>query len=130
MRKIQVWEKLASFSFGVVFVGVMLALNVFIRNPSPTQHETFKVVLALAAAGIGGILAGFIRIEGTFNKIVLRAGGALALFLVVYFSTPATPVRPVKIEQKIKGNHGTQINQNKGVIIINNKTENTGKVKK
>lgn len=130
MRKIHVWEKIAGFSFGVVFIGVILVLNVFIPHPSPTQHEAFKIILASAVAGIVGILAGFIRINGTFNKIAFRAGGALAVFLVVYFTTPSAPKPPIETHQTINGNNGTQIGVNKGVLNINNQSDNTGKEKK
>jgi hypothetical protein len=123
-------EKIAVFSFGVVFVIVLLVLTVFISDPTPTQHETFKIVLALAAAGIGSIIPGFIQIEGTFNNFALRAGGALALFLVVYFLTPAVPVTPIKTQQSINGNYGTQIEKNNGVLNINHKTNDTIKIKK
>jgi hypothetical protein len=132
MRKIQVWKKWEKvcFSFGVVYFSVMLALNVFIPNPTPTQYEIFKVGLALAAAGIGSILPGFIYIEGKFNKIALRASGALAFFLVVYFSTPTAPITPAKTQQTINGDHGTQINENRGIINIDHKASDTVKVKK
>jgi hypothetical protein len=99
MRKTQIWEKIGGFSFGVVFVSAMLALNVLIPNPTSTQYETFKIVLALAAAGIGGILAGFIQVSGSFNKLAIRAGGALALFLVVFFIHPGMPEPQEQIHQ-------------------------------
>jgi len=126
----QGWEKIAGYSFGVVFVIVMLVINVFIPNPSSTQYETFKIVLALAAAGIGGVLAGFIQIKGTFNKIAFRAGGALALFLVVFFAHPGMPEPSVRIHQTINGNNGTQIGENKGVINIGHKAKDTEDVEK
>ena len=119
MEKTTILEKILGFSFGVVFISVLLGLNVLIPNPSPTQHEAFKIILALAAAGIGGILAGFIQVKGTFGKLALRAGGALALFLVVYLISPAGPKPDNSINQTIYGDHGTQINENKGAIINN-----------
>lgn len=118
MRKTQTWEKIVGFSFGVVFVIVMIALNVIIPNPTSTQYETFKVVLALAAAGIGGILAGFIHVEGTFNKIAIRAGGALALFLVIYLAHPGRPISQVQIHQTLNGN-GTIIGKVDSGSVIN-----------
>ncbi|MBU0545621.1 MAG: hypothetical protein KKH97_09805 [Proteobacteria bacterium] len=127
MKNISLWEKITGFIFGVIFVSVVLVLAVFIPNPSPSQHETFKIVLALAAAGIGGILPGFININAAFNKFMLRAGGALALFLVVFFFTPAAPAHiptPI-INQTISGDHGTQIGKNEGVLNIN--TKDSGK---
>jgi len=120
------WEKISGLIFGVVFVSVILVLNVFIKNPTPSQYETFKAVLALAAAGVGGILTGFIRIEGTINKVVIRAGGALALFLIIYFFSPSPPVT---INQTQKGNRNTQVISNTGIMNIDNRQGDTTKGK-
>ena len=85
------WEKIAGFIFGVVFLATVLVLTVVIPNPTPFQYVFFKTVLAIAASGIGGILAGFLHVEGSFQKLSLRAGGALALFVIVFFFSPAPP---------------------------------------
>jgi hypothetical protein len=82
-------ERLAVFVFGVVFVVVMLVLSIAIPNPSPTQYETFKVVLALAAAGVAAFIPGFF--EFTVPGWI-RAGGALAVFVFVFYRSPATLV--------------------------------------
>ena len=85
------WEKIAGFVFGLVVVGLLLTLSVLIKEPSPSQYATFKTILALAAAGIGGILAGMLHVEGSIKQWSVRASGALALFVVVYFFSPAPP---------------------------------------
>lgn len=79
-------QQLAVFVFGVVFVVVMLVLAVAIPNPTPTQYETFKIVLALAAAGVAAFIPGFLEIT---LPGWLRAGGALAVFALVYLKSPA-----------------------------------------
>ena len=83
------WEKIAGFIFGVTFVTALLILIVFIPDPTPPQWEIFKTILALAAAGVGGILAGTIQVEGALQKWTVRAGGAIALFVLVFFFSPA-----------------------------------------
>jgi tetratricopeptide (TPR) repeat protein len=89
MATIANWEKIAGFIFGVIFVAAILGLSVFIPDPTPTQYATFKTILALAAAGVGGILAGTIQVKGSIQKWSVRAGGAMALFVIVYFFAPA-----------------------------------------
>ena len=111
------WEKIASFIFGVIFVAVLLTITIFIPNPTPTQHATFQTVLSLAAAGVGGVLAGFLHVEGTIKNLTVRAAGALALFVMVFFFTPPMPEQDV-INQTMEGGHGVQIGENKGVINI------------
>ena len=106
------WEKIAGLIFGALFATALLLLNVFMPDPSVTQYATFRTILALAAAGIGGILAGSLHVKGSIQKWSVRAGGALALFLIVYFFTP-TPAPPAE--------SGTsQTIQKGGIGIINN----------
>ena len=78
-------DKLLAFAFGTVFVVVILVMAIAFPNPSKDVARTFNVVLALAAAGVGAMLPGFIHVQGKIAKLSLRAGGALALFVVVFF---------------------------------------------
>ena len=85
MGKLAVWQQVAAFVFGVVFVIVILVFAVFFPSPTRFQIFVFRVVLALAAGGVGAILPGFIIVNvGNF----VRAGGALALFAAVYLINP------------------------------------------
>lgn len=60
-------------------------MAVFLSNPTETQWFVFRVVLALAAAGVGAVLPGVINVPA---GRVIRAGGALALFVIVYWYNP------------------------------------------
>jgi hypothetical protein len=42
--------------------------------------------MALSAAGVGAVIPGFIEVK---LKAFLQAGGAIAVFVVVYFFSPA-----------------------------------------
>jgi hypothetical protein len=68
-----------------VFVVVILYMAWFVPNPTPTQWFTFRVVLALAAAGVGALLPGLISVAA---PPYIRAGGALALFVLVFWFNP------------------------------------------
>jgi hypothetical protein len=48
--------------------------------------------LALGAACLGAIIPGFIELDGTIMEVGIRAGGAIALFLVVYLLNPPEAV--------------------------------------
>ena len=80
------FEKILVFSFGVVFVSVILALVVFLPEPTTAQYVVFKTVLAIAAADVGAMLPGLLEVQ--INNFI-RAGGAMAIFAVVYFYSPA-----------------------------------------
>jgi hypothetical protein len=79
-------DKVLAFAFGVVFVIVLLCISIFDRNPTPLAIFIYRVVLALAAAGIGAVIPGMIDVN---VAPVIRAGGALALFVIVYWFRPA-----------------------------------------
>jgi small GTP-binding protein len=83
------WEKIVAFVFGISFVTVMLYIAIFFPNPTDFQIFIFRVVLALSASGIGAVIPGFINLEITKDKLMLvRAGGAIALFLLIYLINP------------------------------------------
>jgi hypothetical protein len=58
--------------------------------------------------------------------------GIIASYVAGLIPAPwtASNETPLKTKQTINGNHGTQINENKGVININHKTADTIKTKK
>jgi len=82
-------ERLIVFIFGVAFITTILVIAIFIPEPKPFQWNIFKTVLALAGAGIAAFIPGFIEVE--INKLV-RAGGALAVFVLLFFYNPANLV--------------------------------------
>jgi hypothetical protein len=90
-------QKIASFAFGVVFILAILALALFVSNPTPFQYLVFRVVLSLAAAGTAAMLPGFVEV--TISNWI-RAGGALAVFLIVFFYNPASLVAPPPPDSK------------------------------
>lgn len=83
-------ERYAIFAFGVVFLSVILILVVAVPRPTPAQFFVFRLTIALAAAGIGALIPGFLEFEQPLpHKGLIRAGGALALFVVIWFTNPA-----------------------------------------
>ncbi len=89
-------QRKAAFIFGVAFVVTILILATIFPTPTAFQYQVFRAVLALAAGGIAAMVPGFLEVQ---IKALLRAGGALAVFVMVYFFNPAqlvanTPVPP------------------------------------
>jgi hypothetical protein len=86
----QTVQMIVAFVFGVAFVITLLVIAIRFPNPTPFQYNVFRAVLALAAAGVAAMVPGFIDIQ--FNpttEVLIRAGGALAVFVIVYFLNPA-----------------------------------------
>lgn len=79
-------EKLISYISSAVLIVTILAIALFIPNPSPYQYTIFRIILSLAAGGIAAFFTGFLTVEWP-NKI--KAGNGFAVFIIVFFATPA-----------------------------------------
>lgn len=80
------YERVAVFFFGVVFIVAMLVIAVAFPEPTSFQYVVFRIVLALAASGVAAFVPGFLQVD--VGKSV-RAGGAIAVFVIIYFFSPA-----------------------------------------
>lgn len=76
---------LLAFVFGVVFLTAMLVFATVVPNPSGFSQWVFAVTTSLAGAGIGAVIPGILNITLPYA----RAGGALAVFLLVFLNKPA-----------------------------------------
>jgi hypothetical protein len=102
-------EKLLIFIFGLFFLITELVIALVFPEPSNFQYTIFRIILALAAGGIAALIPGLIDIKiGGGAKFVLRASGAIAVFVIVYFYSPATLV-PNPAKPKIPA-HSAQTN--------------------
>jgi hypothetical protein len=99
-----------AFVFGAAFLAALLVLAVAIPNPTQTQFETFRITIALAAGGVAAVIPGLLDLhlkQGA--RFTLRAGGALAVFVVVYFYSPArwvtdsAPAVTGRVDQRTTG---------------------------
>ena len=79
-------EKLISYISSAVLIITILAVALFIPNPSPFQYTVFRIILSLAAGGIAAFFTGFLTVEWP-NKI--KAGNGFGVFIIVYFVSPA-----------------------------------------
>jgi hypothetical protein len=87
MQQLSVW---LAFSFGAVFICALLALAVAIPSPTDQQFEIFRIVIAIAAAGVAAVIPGVLNVGLRQGRgLVITAGGALAVFVITYFYSPA-----------------------------------------
>lgn len=84
-------QVIVAFSFGIAFVIVLMVVAFVFPNPTSFQYNVFRIVLSLSAAGVAAMIPGFINVElNKSSEFVIRAGGALAVFVIVYFFNPAS----------------------------------------
>jgi hypothetical protein len=88
-------QTLLAFVFGVIFIAALLVVIIAIPNPTPAQETVFRIIMALAAAGVGAMIPGVLDLNLNFwSQLALRAGGALAIFVIVFFYNPGTLSKP------------------------------------
>lgn len=74
---------------GLVFIVTMLAIALFVPQPSPFQYFVFRSVLAVAAAAFATAIPGILDLKmGNW----LKASGALAVLVLVFLVNPASLV--------------------------------------
>lgn len=120
-------QRQTAFAFGVIFVVVLLVLAMAVPNPTPFQYTVFRIVLSLAAAGVAAMIPGFIEVEVSGW---VRAGGALAVFVIVFFYNPAAIVVPesrpaVLVQSMTNSPGGLQVG---GDLQVNTDRRLTGEV--
>jgi hypothetical protein len=89
------WEKIVGV--GAAVLVLMTALYVVLRNErfsDPNQVVVLRIVISFSVATLGAVIPGFLHVGFSRKGLALRAGGALALFIVTFFFTPAVLPSP------------------------------------
>ena len=112
-----------AFAFGVIFLAAILAIAVLLPNPTPQQFMIFRIVIAVAAAGVAAVIPGLLAVNlSAGKKLAIRAGGALAVLVIVYFFSPAglvtDPAPPAPVTVTTEGDQSPGIAQNQGNMTI------------
>lgn len=81
----------SQFSFWVGLGLTLFITTLSLSHPCPTasQFQLFRIALAIGIASFAGSLPGFFKIK----SVILKTGTGLAVFLISYFTNPATIVK-------------------------------------
>jgi HEAT repeat protein len=109
------WEKISAISAAVFIVG--LASFLIVRNErfnDPNLVVLIRILLSTCVGILGATIPGFLQIDLSGRGALIRAGGALALFLLTFLfspnviqptenpsqtnASPSSPIVPVKGE--------------------------------
>jgi hypothetical protein len=89
-RQIGRLEIVLAFVFGCTALAAVLWLTFRSDSLSSQQFELLRIILALAGGGVGAVVPGFLDLHLKVGaRLALRAGGALAVLVVLYFWSPA-----------------------------------------
>lgn len=83
-----VWERIALFASGLLLIITILWIALIVPEPTDFQYTIFRIILALSGAAFAALIPGVLEIE---HKGLLRAGGALAVLILVFFFSVSSP---------------------------------------
>lgn len=80
-----------AFVFGVGGLILAIILAIFFPNSRrPDLYKYFAILAALSGGGIASEIPGFLNLRySPSGKFIIAAGGALAVFVIMYFFKPA-----------------------------------------
>jgi VIT1/CCC1 family predicted Fe2+/Mn2+ transporter len=82
--------KIIAITIGTTFLVALLALTVFLPEPTKFQQRVLLSILALAAAGFAVALTGVLNVTATTGKrLRIAATGAAAVFVIMLFVDPS-----------------------------------------
>jgi len=88
-RPVYSFDRVAATVAALVIVGLVVFL--LIRNQpiaDPRLFFVLRVVLSLGVATLGASIPGFLNLKWSGGGLAVRAGGALALFVLTFVYTP------------------------------------------
>jgi hypothetical protein len=75
---------------GIAFILLAVLLGFVYQAPTPLQTHILLGLFSIGGGGFGGEIAGFIKTDLTLGrKLAISAGGAAAIFVLLYFFVPA-----------------------------------------
>ena len=109
------WERLCAVLAAAVGLGVMLYLVV--RNEpfrDPNLVVIARTILSLSIAVLGATVPGFLNVDWSARGLAIRAGGAMALFVLTFVLTPGI------VQQATHGDNSPAVSGTGGNVTIVN----------
>lgn len=85
LRTYQSASSAASWIFGAALLVLLFIVISLLPNPTQSQKDTIRFLIALAAGFFGFFFAGGVLLKGTLKGLLISATGGLALFVLIQF---------------------------------------------
>lgn len=82
------WERAVAVGLSVIIVLSTLFLVIQNEPIDPNHAVNLRILLSLGSAIVGATIPGFLHVDWSFRGVSIRAGGALALFVLTFFGSP------------------------------------------
>lgn len=85
-------QQLLSIAIGILLVSAVFIFSVMKDLPTPWQQLVMRACLAIGLSAVAVPVSGFLsvnaRIQGRGNYLKVVSGGAIAIFVLIWFVTP------------------------------------------
>ena len=86
----QNWERIVVYTAGFLFIGLIAFLVIRNQPIADPNFVTFiRIILSVLIAAMGATIPGMLNVNFSKKGVLIRASGALALFVITYLLTPA-----------------------------------------
>ena len=82
------WQLISGLIIGIILLLVLFVLAVIVPNPTKWQAFIFRGGFAISLATVAAIIPGLLTVESRFQKMSIRATGAIAVFVIVWLVNP------------------------------------------
>jgi tetratricopeptide (TPR) repeat protein len=102
-RNVVTSDRLLAFGFGVIFCGILAYAGLRGQPVNDAGQFWFlRVLAAISAAGVAAVIPGFLQIGfSVLTGLVVRGGGALAVFATVYLVNPPHIITTASADQEV-----------------------------
>lgn len=88
LQKTSKWQLITGLIIGVILLLGLFVLAVMIPNPTSWQVFIFRGGFAISLAAISAIIPGLLSVDSRFQKMSIRATGAIAVFVIIWLVNP------------------------------------------
>ncbi len=116
-------EAWVAAGFGILFVMLLFGTALYLigRQPRDIPEQAMwilRVILALAGAAMGAVMAGLLTVQMKVEGVAIQATSGFALFVLIYLVNPPKRFTATKSQQVDSGGKGVQINGNNNKVDI------------
>lgn len=102
VKKTPTWQVITSVGIGLFCLLGILTLSLIIPEPTEWQGFVFRGCFALGLAAVAVIVPGFLnvnaQVRGAGNYFKIVAGGAIAIFIVIWLINPPSIKSPTSVQ--------------------------------
>lgn len=88
MEKTHLWKEIVAIIIAIFFILGAIYFTFTISPLSEIQIFVIRAILSIGLAMLGFLIPGLLNVESRFNRLRIKATGAIAIFIIVWLYNP------------------------------------------